>query len=121
MTRTTAGRRAGEPSRYQDYLQTPWWRQVRGYILRRADYRCERCRRPDRFDADTWLEVHHLTYQRLGNEYVQDLIVLCNHCHRAEHGTPDLSRPVMDRVGDLVSGVMADCALVNSAPERMLA
>ncbi len=32
------------------------------------------------------LEVHHLTYERLGHEADDDLIVLCPACHREQHG-----------------------------------
>ena len=31
------------------------------------------------------LEVHHLTYTRLGNEKLEDLITLCKSCHMAIH------------------------------------
>lgn len=33
------------------------------------------------------LQVHHVTYERVGNENVEtDLITLCRRCHKAEHG-----------------------------------
>jgi len=32
------------------------------------------------------LEVHHLSYRRLGNELLSDLIVLCVGCHKKQHG-----------------------------------
>jgi len=32
------------------------------------------------------LEVHHLTYDRLGDERMDDLEVLCPDCHRKAHG-----------------------------------
>ena len=32
------------------------------------------------------LQVHHLTYERLGNERDEDLKVLCWACHEREHG-----------------------------------
>jgi 5-methylcytosine-specific restriction endonuclease McrA len=30
--------------------------------------------------------VHHLTYERLGNELLIDLVSLCNGCHDQAHG-----------------------------------
>ena len=63
---------------YRERIGRPDWREVVcPRILRRAGGRCERCRkrRP--------LEVHHLTYERLGCERDEDLLVLCPPCHRA--------------------------------------
>ena len=46
-----------------------------------------------RVEEDEWLpphayrlEVHHLTYERVGHEHPDDLIVLCPACHAAAHG-----------------------------------
>jgi hypothetical protein len=50
-------------------------------MLRSADYRCERCGSPG--DARS-LEVHHLTYERLGRELPEDLMVVCWPCHDIE-------------------------------------
>jgi hypothetical protein len=35
-------------------------------------------------------EVHHLTYARLGDEPLSDLLGLCKSCHRAIHHRRDL-------------------------------
>lgn len=65
---------------YKAYLSTPEWRETRRIAIGMAEHRCERCyRRPAR------LEVHHLTYERRGREWPEDLQVLCGPCHRAEH------------------------------------
>lgn len=64
-------------NRYAAYLKSSKWRQRRRAKLQEANYECERkdCHERDR------LEVHHLTYERLGNERSDDLIVLCQSCH----------------------------------------
>ena len=31
------------------------------------------------------IEVHHKSYERLGYEFMEDMIVLCRSCHRVEH------------------------------------
>lgn len=64
---------------YQDYLKTPRWRKVRDAALRLANFRCSAC--PSKRE----LHVHHLTYDRLGNERDEDLRVLCKACHSGEH------------------------------------
>lgn len=67
---------------YRDYLDSSHWWEVKTRARLRSGGHCQRC------DAiGRRLEVHHLTYARLGRESEGDLIVLCNVCHRAEHGT----------------------------------
>lgn len=65
---------------YQHYLTTQHWENVRSRKLGQAGYRCEKCNRGEP------LEVHHLTYDRLGEELMDDLQVLCRICHSREHG-----------------------------------
>lgn len=67
------------PSHYQVYLNSPGWRTTRNRALVRAHWRCSKC------PAARGLEVHHLTYERLGLERDSDLEVLCATCHRGEH------------------------------------
>lgn len=63
--------------RYVEHLRSPKWKKLRQQTLARANGRCERCTKiPKR------LEVHHLTYDRLGDERLTDLLALCNDpCH----------------------------------------
>jgi hypothetical protein len=65
---------------YDEYLKTEEWQMQRQAALRRANYQCFMCRNK------TKLEVHHRTYERLGAELPEDLIVLCEPCHRRHHG-----------------------------------
>lgn len=64
---------------YVEYLQTPEWRARRSRSLRLVGYRCERC------DVKRDLQVHHLTYVRIGEELDEDLEVLCRGCHLGHH------------------------------------
>lgn len=71
---------------YRDYLRTPEWRRTRAAALHRAGNACSL----DVTHTDE-LEVHHRTYERLGEELSTDLVVLCRRCHRihhSEHGRP---------------------------------
>jgi RNase P subunit RPR2 len=73
--------------RYQDYIQSPEWEKVRKRILKRARGKCEKCRkRPP-------LQVHHLTYARLGNERDEDLLAVCGPCHQSFHPDKQFLRP----------------------------
>lgn len=64
---------------YAVYLRTPWWFHRRNQALRSAEYRCRRCQ------TKRQLQVHHLSYERLGAEEDSDLEVLCGGCHTGEH------------------------------------
>lgn len=65
---------------YREYLQTPEWQEKRKGKLRSAGYRCELCN-----SSNTVLDTHHKTYERRGDEYYKDLIVLCRACHARFH------------------------------------
>jgi hypothetical protein len=70
---------------YQEYLRTDHWHDRRTVALERANNRCQVCNRTDR------LQVHHRTYERRGEEQPEDLIVLCNSCHRLFHDNGKLA------------------------------
>jgi len=65
---------------YPEYLRSNHWDHTRRRALLRAGHRCQQC------EARGLLDVHHLTYERIGRESEADLIVLCRMCHEAEHG-----------------------------------
>ena len=64
---------------YHDYLASSKWAAVS--MMRRAidDDTCQDCY----WRAD---DVHHITYDRLGDEQPGDLVSLCRSCHAARHG-----------------------------------
>lgn len=64
---------------YERYLQTALWHRRRNVALSQAKYRCSRCQ------VNRDLQVHHLSYERLGAELDEDLRVLCRGCHLGHH------------------------------------
>ena len=64
--------------RYEAYINSAKWRRRRQRAIERAGYRCEKCGVSAQEER---LEVHHLTYERLGSERDEDLSVLCHACH----------------------------------------
>lgn len=64
---------------YREYLKTQWWYRRRNQALRDAGYRCESC------ETKRELQVHHKSYQRLGCEEKDDLLVVCRGCHLGHH------------------------------------
>jgi hypothetical protein len=69
---------------YQEFLKTVLWICTNSFILREADYRCQRCGVEE--DKEH-LQAHHLTHFHLGSElyFYEDLICLCDTCHKAAH------------------------------------
>ncbi len=72
---------------YKEYLQTPYWKRRREDKLRAAGHRCQLCNR-----GSVPLNVHHRTYERLGEELDEDLTVLCRECHHTFHEHRKLGR-----------------------------
>jgi 5-methylcytosine-specific restriction endonuclease McrA len=66
---------------YKEYLKTPEWQATRKAAIKRAGYRCQLCNR-----TNVPLDVHHRTYERLGEELKDDVIALCNDDHAKFHG-----------------------------------
>ena len=65
---------------YAQYLQTAEWRRKRQLVLLRAQGICEGCRESQAVD------VHHLTYSDVGEEFLFQLAALCRKCHDRWHG-----------------------------------
>lgn len=61
---------------YEQYLQTPEWKELEKASLKRADNRCQVCR-----SAGVALRVHHTTLDTLGCEQEADVMVLCEGCY----------------------------------------
>lgn len=64
---------------YTDYLNTAHWAQTRNMVFDLKGRFCKHC-----FSSHN-LQVHHLTYARVGREGIDDLVPLCEHCHQLEH------------------------------------
>jgi hypothetical protein len=65
--------------KYTDYINSDAWQKFRARVKKARKNRCERC------GADgnkVILQVHHLTYERLGHERLKDVELLCvRPCH----------------------------------------
>jgi 5-methylcytosine-specific restriction endonuclease McrA len=70
-------RRRRHSALYTSYMQSEAWKALRQTMIDITGC-CERC---ELTDEVTMLEVHHLTYERLGHEDLDDLQVLCPPCH----------------------------------------
>ena len=63
---------------YKAYLKSNTWRTKREKVLVR-DGCCTRCQ------SRRNLQVHHLTYANVYAEPLEDLVTLCENCHRWTH------------------------------------
>lgn len=64
--------------KYSTYLKSKRWEEVR--TATKNYYQCcQSC------GSDKNLQVHHLTYERLGRELFEDLTLLCGKCHMLKH------------------------------------
>jgi len=64
---------------YNKYLRSPEWKAKKLLVLERDNYKCQQCGYTNN------LHVHHLTYENVTNEQLDDLVTLCKRCHRSEH------------------------------------
>lgn len=65
--------------RYTAYLKTTEWRVKRQAVMTRANNWCEGCAmRPA-------VQVHHLSYAHMGNEFLFELVAVCLECHTRIH------------------------------------
>jgi hypothetical protein len=71
--------RDGTRREYDLYLSSSHWRSLAARVKTARGNRCERCGETERLDA------HHLTYDRIGHERDEDLMVLCRECHFSLH------------------------------------
>lgn len=77
---------------YNRYLQSNEWFELRKRKLESVGNACEKC------EFGYELRVHHLTYERIGQEKLSDLKVLCARCHNDNHYEP-LNIPELSMVG----------------------
>ena len=68
---------------YKDYMHSNEWKAKKRERIA-IDQGCVMCGRP--LDKIKSIQVHNITYQRLGNENVlTDLCTLCGSCHKKLH------------------------------------
>lgn len=77
---------------YQSYLASREWSLLREQVRERSRNECERC----------WVApqqaVHHMTYENVGHETLDELLAVCNPCHEWLSGKSDRD-PALVRLG----------------------
>lgn len=72
--------KAEREARYLAHLKSPYWDSLRRDVVARANGMCEMC------GERRLTQVHHLHYDTLGHETLNDVEGLCARCHRYCHG-----------------------------------
>lgn len=75
---------------YQWYIESQAWaskrqEKIASVFCWNSRVLCDNCRC---FVMWNCIDVHHMTYDRLGAELMEDLRVLCYWCHKHIHGRP---------------------------------
>jgi 5-methylcytosine-specific restriction endonuclease McrA len=65
--------------KYIDYLSSQKWKRKRDEVLIRDNDLCQECK------LKPAIEIHHITYENLYDEKLQDLVALCIECHAETH------------------------------------
>ncbi len=66
--------------RYKEYLNSGEWKYKKSQKLKQANFKCDGCN-----ESAGAMEVHHLTYDRIGQELLTDLVAYCIECHKVAH------------------------------------
>lgn len=89
--------------KYQKYIKSKPFKELRDNVLERDGYRCRVCGRTLEEIADNkkiTLQAHHNSYENLGKcngEEMNDLLTLCSVCHNAIHKAKSNLRRFTDK------------------------
>lgn len=75
-------------ARFHRFAELHDWhipRSTRIAVLTRAADHCERCGKFISEYGGIHFDLHHLNYERVGDELPEDLLVICRTCHSAIH------------------------------------
>jgi 5-methylcytosine-specific restriction endonuclease McrA len=86
--------RSGWWTRYSQYLKSPEWKEKRQRLYRDRKGRCEDCGKK----LGSGFHAHHKTYERVGNESLDDLALLCDTCHQKRHPNKRIGKKRKRRV-----------------------
>lgn len=64
---------------YGRYLKSEKWRTIRARVFERDSNLCQGCR------VAPAVAVHHLTYIHVGDEFIWELVSVCQRCHDRWH------------------------------------
>lgn len=72
-------RKVGKKSDYHAYIKSSEWFKKRKKYIEKVGKFCEVCK------TKKGINLHHMTYERLGKEYDEDMLFVCKVCHHQIH------------------------------------
>lgn len=68
--------------KYYEVIASARWKKIRQRFINKANGTCPKCGwKKESWDKSRTLDLHHKTYERLGNERDSDLELVCSVCH----------------------------------------
>lgn len=93
---------------YNSYIRSDKWKQKRNEFIKKYKV-CACC------GSNENLNVHHLSYDNLGNESDEDLLLLCSRCHKYVHKGKikifymnDEQIEAFDKISDIIGDVFME-------------
>lgn len=80
-------RQAVQQDRYNQYLLSDEWKSKREIVIKRCGGICQGC------GINKVEHIHHLTYERLFDEMLFDLVGVCRSCHQKIHPEKAITSP----------------------------
>lgn len=68
--------------KYKEYLKTQQWKHKKFKRIKLDGYMCQQCFERVKLNTSN---CHHITYNRLGREHMEDIITVCIACHKKIH------------------------------------
>lgn len=97
---------------YREYLESDHWIELKArYRSEWPDIACIAC-------GFEWVQLHHLSYDRFGEERLRDLIPLCSGCHHKVHSFLRTNRHI--KLSDAKSSISHGCGISKTVLERRL-
>ncbi len=84
---------------YQTYLQSTHWKATRTKYIKRTYDGATKCKLCAGYGP---IEIHHITYARVGHEARKDLIGLCRECHELLHDVMFVDGQSPDRLPGVI-------------------
>jgi hypothetical protein len=89
-----------DKSEYQKYLCSREWALLKEQVRARCHGYCERCR------DGKYESTHHLTYERVGSEELEDLLAVCGNCHKFLSAKSKID-PIEERLNQSIEKVFS--------------
>lgn len=64
---------------YHKYLKSDHWEELKKLVFEWRGRKCQLCM------GSRNLQVHHMTYKRVGKEDPRDVLIVCDSCHKFIH------------------------------------